>query len=131
MKKIAMEKIDIAATARTPHLSFDPATGIFVLEGESYPEDTKKFYDTPLSNVYAFLETDVSQLAVFSFKLKYFNSSSAKVLMDLFVAVEESAQRGNPFKIEWHYAADDDNMQELGEEFAEELDKAEFAMVAF
>lgn len=51
--------------------------------------------------------------------------------MDLFIAIEEAASRGNRLKIEWHYAADDDNMQELGEEFAEELDKAEFAMVAF
>lgn len=126
-----MEKIDIAATARTPLLSFDPATGQFLLEGESYPEDTKKFYDAPLSLVYSFLEESVPSKAVFSFKLKYFNSSSAKVLMDLFLAIEESASRGNPFKIEWHYAADDDNMQELGEEFAEELDKAEFEMVAF
>jgi len=126
-----MEKFDIAATARTPHMSFDPDTGSFLLEGESYPEDTKKFYDAPLSSVYEFLDTELTLSAVFSFKLKYFNSSSAKVLMDLFVAVEESAQRGNLFKIEWHCAADDDNMQELGEEFAEELDKTEFAMVAF
>jgi len=126
-----MEKFDIAATARTPHLSFDPETGTFVLEGESYPEDTKKFYDAPLSNVYSYLENDTETNALFSFKLKYFNSSSAKVLMDLFLAIEESASRGNHFKIEWHYAADDDNMQELGEEFAEELDKAEFSMVAF
>jgi hypothetical protein len=112
-------------------LSIDSAAGIFLLEGESYPEDTKKFYDTPLSNVYSFLDSELDSKAVFSFKLKYFNSSSAKVLMDLFLAVEESAARGNAFKIEWHYASDDDNMQELGEEFAEELDKAEFAMVAF
>ena len=126
-----MENFDIAATARTPHMSFDSATGVFVLEGESYPEDTKKFYDSPLSNVYSYLETDHEAHAVFSFKLKYFNSSSAKVLMDLFLAIEESASRGNHCKVEWHYAEDDDNMQELGEEFAEELDKAEFAMVAF
>ena len=126
-----MEKIDIAATARTPHLSFDPAAGIFVLEGESYPEDTKKFYDTPLSHVYSYLDTGTGAQAVFAFKLKYFNSSSAKVLMDLFLAIEESASRGNTLKIEWHYAADDDNMEELGEEFAEELDKAEFAMITF
>ena len=126
-----MEKIDIAATARTPLLSFDPATGHFLLEGESYPEDTKKFYDAPLSNVYSFLEVKDDAKAVFSFKLKYFNSSSAKVLMDLFLAIEESATKGNQFKIEWHYAADDDNMQELGEEFAEELDKADFVMVTF
>lgn len=126
-----MEKIDIAATARTPLLSFDRTTGHFLLEGESYPEDTKKFYDAPLSHVYSFLEESATSKAVFSFKLKYFNSSSAKVLMDLFLAIEESASRGNGFKIEWHYASDDDNMQELGEEFAEELDKTEFEMVAF
>lgn len=126
-----MEKFDIAATARTPRLSFDPATGVFVLEGESYPEDTKKFYDAPLSNVYSYLETDTETNALFTFKLKYFNSSSAKVLMDLFLAIEEASARGNTVKIEWHYASDDDNMQELGEEFAEELEKAEFSMVAF
>lgn len=126
-----MEKFEIAATARTPLMSFDPVVGKFVLEGESYPEDTKKFYDAPLSNVYSYLETDSEVHAVFSFKLKYFNSSSAKVLMDLFLAIEEAASRGNHFKVEWHYASDDDNMQELGEEFAEELDKAEFAMIAF
>jgi hypothetical protein len=102
-----------------------------LLEGESYPEDTKKFYDAPLSNVYTFLEVKDDAKGVFSFKLKYFNSSSAKVLMDLFLAIEESATKGNQFKIEWHYAADDDNMQELGEEFAEELDKADFVMVTF
>jgi hypothetical protein len=123
-----MEKIDIAPTARTPHLSFDPATGIFVLEGESYPEDTKKFYDTPLSNVYSFLEMKVDVKAVFSFKLKYFNSSSAKVLMDLFLAVEESAARGNAFKIEWHYASDDDNMQELGEDFKDRFQALNFTV---
>jgi hypothetical protein len=126
-----MEKFDIAATARTPHLSFDPVSGAFVLEGESYPEDTKKFYDAPLSNVYSYLETATDIHALFTFKLKYFNSSSAKVLMDLFLAIEESASRGNTVKIEWHYASDDDNMQELGEEFAEELEKADFSMVAF
>lgn len=126
-----MENFDIAPTARTPHLSFDAATGQFVLEGESYPEDTKKFYDAPLSNVYSYLDSTSDAKALFIFKLKYFNSSSAKVLMDLFLAIEESASKGNQFKIEWHYAADDDNMQELGEEFAEELDKAEFVMVTF
>jgi len=47
------------------------------------------------------------------------------------LAIEESAARGNTVKIEWHYASDDDNMQELGEEFAEELEKTEFSMVAF
>lgn len=126
-----METIDIQATARTPLISFKPADGLFILEGESYPEDTKKFYDTPLSHVYAYLAQASVPATKFVFRLKYFNSSSAKVLMDLFVAVEESAIAGNSMTVEWHHAEDDDNMQELGEEFSEELQTAKFALVTF
>jgi hypothetical protein len=125
-----MEKIDIQSTARTPRMLFDPELNQFVLEGESYPEDVKKMYDEPLSKVYAFLKEHKDGETVFSFKLKYFNSSSAKVLMDLFLAIEESAGAGNNILVEWHYAQDDDNMQELGEEFSEELNAARFALVA-
>lgn len=126
-----MDMIDIAATARTPSISFKPAEGLFVLEGESYPEDTKKFYDGPLANVYAYLAQGSVPPSKFVFRLKYFNSSSAKVLMDLFVAIEESAVAGNTMHVEWHYAEDDDNMQELGEEFSEELQTAQFSLVTF
>ena len=126
-----MDMIDIAATARTPTLSFKPLEGLFLLEGESYPEDTKKFYDTPLAQVYAYLEQATVPPSKFVFRLKYFNSSSAKVLMDLFVAIEESAIAGNTMQVEWHYAEDDDNMQELGEEFSEELQTAQFSLVTF
>lgn len=126
-----MTTIDIQATARTPKVSFDEAQGMFLLEGESYPEDTKKFYDEPLAQVYSFLQGKHSQPCKFVFQLKYFNSSSAKVLMDLFMAIEESAQSGNDMTVEWHYAEDDDNMQELGEEFSEELSQAKFALITF
>jgi hypothetical protein len=126
-----MERIEIQATARTPRLVFDPSQFEFLLEGESYPEDTRKFYDAPMNDVSVFLENTHAEPIKLVFKLKYFNSSSAKVLMDLFLAVEESAGQGNQITVEWHYAKDDDNMQELGEEFSEELSKAQFALIAF
>jgi hypothetical protein len=31
--------------------------------------------------------------------------------------------------VQWHYITDDDNMKELGEEFSEELELAQFALV--
>jgi hypothetical protein len=126
-----MENIDIQAGARTPQISFNPSEGVFLLEGESYPEDTRKFYDEPLSKVHGFLGGRFEQPCTFAFKLKYFNSSSAKVLMDLFIAIEESAVSGNVVSVEWHCAEDDDNMQELGEEFSEELSQAKFSLITF
>lgn len=126
-----MDIIDIQATARTPLISFKPTEGEFLLEGESYPEDTKKFYDTPLSSVYSYLQKPDVPPSKFVFRLKYFNSSSAKVLMDLFIAIEEAASSGATMTVEWHHAEDDDNMQELGEEFSEELQTAKFSLVTF
>jgi hypothetical protein len=126
-----MQTIEIQATARTPLMTFNPVEGLFLLEGESYPEDTKKFYDTPLTSVYDYLKQTGLRPSKFVFRLKYFNSSSAKVLMDLFMAIEESAIAGNTINVEWHHAEDDDNMQELGEEFSEELQTAQFALMTF
>jgi len=121
---------EIQATPRTPFLMLDTKSYRIVLEGESYPEDTKKFYDEPMSTVHKFLGMDHPENVVSQFKLKYFNSSSAKVLLDLFLVIEEAAVRGNKMTIEWHFTKDDDNMRELGEEFSEELNQAEFKLVS-
>jgi len=121
---------EIQATPRTPFLMLDTKSYRIVLEGESYPEDTKKFYDEPMSTLHKFLGMDHPENVVSQFKLKYFNSSSAKVLLDLFLVIEEAAVRGNKMTIEWHFTKDDDNMRELGEEFSEELNQAEFKLVS-
>jgi len=124
-----MENIRILAGQRTPSLSLDVDNRVFELEGESYPEDTKKFYEEPIAQVLEFLAQKHSEEVICKFKLKYFNSSSAKIIMDLYTAIEDSAKSGNRVKVQWHYIADDDNMKELGEEFSEELSSAEFVLV--
>lgn len=126
-----MDNIDILPTTRTPSLKLNFDTCEFLLEGESYPEDTTKFYSHPIDQVLTFLGAKQDKPVTFKFKLKYFNSSSAKVIMDLFTALEESAASGNSVKIEWHFVADDDNMEELGEEFSEELSLANFELIPF
>ncbi|NBT74422.1 MAG: DUF1987 domain-containing protein [Betaproteobacteria bacterium] len=126
-----MENIDIPSTARTPRLSLDVASRVFLLEGESYPEDTKKFYEEPVSHVINFLSQSHDGEVVARFKFKYFNSSSAKVLMDLCTALESSAKAGNQVLVEWHYVSDDENMKELGEEFSEELSAARFTLIEY
>lgn len=124
-----MENIRILAAQRTPSLSLDVVNRVFELEGESNPEDTKKFYEEPIAQVLEFLDLKHQEEVICKFKLKYFNSSSAKIIMDLYTAIEGSAKSGNRVKVQWHYIADDDNMKELGEEFSEELSSAEFELV--
>jgi hypothetical protein len=46
--------------------------------------------------------------------------------MSLLEKLEDAASRGATVSINWYYDEDDDTMQELGEEFGEDLKHARF-----
>jgi hypothetical protein len=123
-----MEKIHIPAEKRTPELIFDFDQGIFQFIGESYPENIDDFYSHPISQFQDWLEGSLDQDLEAHFKLIYFNSSSAKVVMEFLDAVEESAQKGRKCHIKWFHLKDDDNIKELGEEFASDMSATVFEL---
>ena len=45
--------------------------------------------------------------------------------------LENSSKKGNRIKIEWKYMEGDDNMRDLGAEFAAELESVSFELTAF
>jgi Domain of unknown function (DUF1987). len=125
-----MDTITIAATERSPEISFDFDANTYLIKGESYPEDVTDFYGESLKALESHLSRLDGAIVNFTFELIYFNSSSAKILMSLFDMLEEAAGNGNTVNIVWVHEADDDNMEELGEEFGEDLEAANFTMKA-
>lgn len=123
-----MENIIITATERAPEINFDFASNTFVLKGESYPEDVSAFYGPVIGALEEHLSALDGAAVTFTFELIYFNSSTAKVLMGLFDTLDECAENGNNVSIFWSYEKDDDNMEELGEEFGEDIEHAKFEM---
>ncbi|GAB6051516.1 DUF1987 domain-containing protein [Magnetospira thiophila] len=123
-----MENIKVGATDRSPEVDFDFASNIFSLRGESYPEDVTAFYGPMVAQLEEHLAKLNGATVQFNFELIYFNSSSAKILMGLFDLLDETAGNGNSVTITWTYESDDDNMQELGEEFGEDLENATFEL---
>ncbi len=125
-----MENINIEATDRSPEVVFDFAANTFLIKGESYPEDVTTFYNPVLSALQEYLEGDgASAKSMFTFELVYFNSSTAKILMEIFDSLEEAAQAGASIHVTWCYDEEDDTMEELGEEFAEDLDAVTFELI--
>lgn len=125
-----MNNIVIAGTSRSPEVNFDFETNTFAIKGESYPEDVTEFYGSALMALESHLSELEGATINFAFELIYFNSSSAKILMSLFDMLEEAAEEGNAVNIEWIFESDDDNMEELGEEFGEDLEEVNFKMKA-
>ena len=121
-----MENIKIEATERSPEIDFDFGANVFAIKGESYPEDVTAFYGDVISKLETHLGASGGGSVEFNFELIYFNSSTAKVLMGLFDLLEETAEGGADVNINWLFDEEDDTMEELGEEFAEDLEHAKF-----
>lgn len=122
-----MEKIIIEATERTPAVMFDFENGAFSFKGESYPEDASAFFGPLHKAMDEFLAGNFESKIVFDVEFEYFNSSSAKVLMNLFQLLEDAAEnKGKKTVINWHYNEDDDTMQEFGEDFASDMEHTVF-----
>jgi hypothetical protein len=123
-----MEPLHIAATPNTPEVQFDFAGHQFRLAGESHPEDVSAFYRPILDALEAYLDGLGDGACRFDFEFIYFNSSSAKIVMTLMDRLDEAAEKGAQVTVRWLYDPDDDNMQELGEEFGEDLEHASFEL---
>ena len=85
-----MENITIEATERTPEIDFDFNADIYRFAGESYPENVSEFYDAPVEKLKSHLSTRKDAQIEFNFEFVYFNSSTAKVLFDLFELLDET-----------------------------------------
>ena len=122
-----MEKLQIEATERTPGIIFDYQNHTFEIIGEAYPENSDEFFRPIMDSLQEYVGIGSSELVTFVFKLIYFNSSSARVLMKLFELLDEMAET-RKVEIEWHYHEEDDTMEEFGEEFAEDMENASFQL---
>jgi len=125
-----MENLAIEATKHTAKVSFDADNHVLEFQGESYPENMAQFAEP----IFAWLEKYLEQLAEQTFTvnidLTYFNSSSSKMLLDLFDRLEEEVENnGKNIIVNWIYDAEDDGAEEFGEEFQEDLESLTFNLV--
>ncbi len=136
-----MESLIIEATANTPAIKFDAKKHIFVISGESKPEDSRKFYAPVVGwfekyKIYldTILKEEDAKIVTITFDIKfvYFNSSSAKFIMDIFFILKECKTKFKDLNvvINWFYNIDDEDMQEAGIEF-EKLTGIEFDLLSY
>jgi hypothetical protein len=124
-----MENLKINATDITPEINFNILEKTFVISGESRPENVKDFFE-PILN---WLDTYFSQFVekekhIFTIKLAYFNSSSAKFLLSLLKNLGKYYQNGIKIEVNWCYEEGDDDMKEAGEQMSE-MAKIPFAFI--
>jgi|DewCreStandDraft_4_1066084.scaffolds.fasta_scaffold62110_2 hypothetical protein len=124
-----MDSLKIASTQITPEINFDVEKKIFVISGESRPENVKDFFEPILLWIdNYFSEANKQTKHLFQIKLEYFNSSSAKYLLTILKKVGLFYQNGTEIIVQWYYETDDDDMKEAGEQMSE-MSKMPFEII--
>ena len=120
-----MEKFIIEPTANSPRIVLDPEKRTFEFSGESRPENVRKFYLPVLEWLEAYtgsleaLQDDQRKFDLqCQFNFEYFNSTSAKYILDIFKSLNSINALGVGLDIQWLYEEDDEDMLEVGQEMS-------------
>ena len=109
-----MEHLYVEGTKMTPNVILDSDKKVYSITGSSRPENPLQFYKPIFEWLTNYLEKTEEKM-VFEVQLDYFNTSTSKVLLDLFELFEKFAETKD-IHVVWYYESDDEEMQEAGEE---------------
>tara|TARA_B110000285_G_scaffold212655_1_gene256368 strand:+ start:1263 stop:1655 length:393 start_codon:yes stop_codon:yes gene_type:complete len=112
-----MQVLRIEPTAQTPMINFDPANGLMEIKGRSIPYDSDDYW-MPILNWFESYVVNPFQVTVFKINLEYFNISSSKRILFLLYKLNEIADKGLDVQVEWEYKSDDEDMYEVGQDYA-------------
>ncbi|MCK5135990.1 MAG: DUF1987 domain-containing protein [Bacteroidales bacterium] len=120
-----MEKLIIEHMLNSPGVILDPEKGKYEFSGESRPENARNFYMPVLEWLEKFAadfsKQDPSNRTIpreFQFNFEYFNSTSAKYILDIFKILSNVHSQGINIQVKWLYEADDEDMLEVGMEMS-------------
>lgn len=100
----------------TPEVSLDAKTGKCKLEGESFIENPRDFYQ-PIQNWVDTYINEVQGDMSWDLKFLYLNSSSSKIMATIFRTLKEYEDQGAKIEINWYYPDDNTDLLEEGEYF--------------
>jgi hypothetical protein len=119
-----ISKLIIDKTNTTPEVILDPENKIYRISGESRPSDVREFYDRIILWLNDFRREltnskDLKEPINFRFHLEYFNSSSAKMILDICKILSILKLNGFNVTLNWCYDKEDIDMLEAGKEISE------------
>jgi hypothetical protein len=110
-------RTELAGTEKTPTVLLDPAAGKLKMTGCSIPENADRFF-APLFDLVDSYACAPAIRTTVQVSLTYFNSSSAKYLLDIFKRLEDLHASGtSKVQLEWYHAPGDMDMAEAGQDY--------------
>ena len=103
-----------------PAINFNYETGVCEISGESYMEETYRFYEPVLNWIQSYIVE--KKVLILNFKLTYFNTSSSRFLLEILYKLKKYQLEGGYITINWYYKKQDMDMLSEINDFADEVD---------
>lgn len=118
-----MRNLFIEGTQGSPKVILNADKNIYEISGESRPADVLGFYKPVLNwldeyKTYLDKSGEGKNMVTFNLDFEFFNSSSAKCILDFCKRLAFIRSEGNNIVIKWHYEEDDFDMLEAGKEMS-------------
>ena len=112
-----MDALKIDQTDDTPGITLNKSKGTFEITGRSLPEDSADFYEPVLSWMRAYSKSP-NEKTVFDFKLEYSNTASSKYIHEVLKILQNIPGA----EVNWWFHKDDEDLEEMGLEFSEQVE---------
>ncbi len=99
---LGQEELKILPTRDTPEVSFDAVEGSLFLKGRCYPSDANKFFEPIVAWVRAYTARPIASQTIVEIDLEYFNTTSGKLLLNIFEALKVLTQKKHNVSLKWY-----------------------------
>jgi hypothetical protein len=116
-----MQDLYIPAERDKPEVDFRFSQHHLSLKGESFPENAMAFYGPVVAALMDYLaQTRDAEITV-DIALRYFNSSSTKILLNVFRMFDQASSNDNTVTLNWVHDPEDDTIAEFGADIANDF----------
>ncbi len=119
-----MKRLELAPSNNTPHIILDVDSDVLLIEGKSFPEDSKEFYRPVIEWIDELKTTNPRKIKI-RFNLFYLSSSSIISVKQFLMKAVELSNAGAQTTVLWSYDEDDDDIKKIGEDY-QKLTKLNF-----
>ncbi|PKR80805.1 nuclear pore complex subunit [Brumimicrobium salinarum] len=112
-----MEILEKSSTPVTPHINFNPKTGVMLIQGRAIPQNAEEFWGPVLKWFYAYSIAPQSNTKLV-FNMEYYNNSSSRQILFLLHKLNELKEQGYNASVLWKYTTEDKEMKEAGYDFS-------------
>ncbi len=123
-----MFKLEKEKTGSTPHIIVDEEKKYMRFLGDSFPRNVSEYYEDITGWLDDYLKSNFGTFT-FDCELQYFNSSTAKLLLNMLMDMDEASAGDNKVTVNWITTQENDMIIECGEDFSDEMRNLIFNLI--